>query len=122
MFIGDIFGGWEAQKPMKERTRYSGFTYIWDQHRFDPLANFGEYRIHFDFHDRGGIRNAFIYRWRLWSIPEVCELLREAGFGRIDIYWEDIDRSTGLGNSRFRRVTRTHNSEGWIAFFVASAS
>ncbi len=122
VFVGDIFGGWESQKPMKERTRYSGFTYIWDQARFNPLENFGEYRIHFKFHDRGGIRNAFIYRWRLWSIPEVCELLREAGFNRIDIYWEDIDRSTGQGNSRFRRVTRAPNSEGWIAFFVASVS
>jgi SAM-dependent methyltransferase len=122
VFIGDIFGGWEAQKPMKERTRYSGFTYVWDQARFDPVANFGEFHIHFEFHDGGGIRRAFTYHWRLWTIPEVLELLHEAGFDRVDIYWEDIDRSTGLGNSRFRRVTRTHNSEGWIAFFVASVS
>jgi len=120
VFIGDIFGGWEAQKPMEERTRYAGFTYVWDQSKFDPLANNGLYRIHFEFHDGGGIRNAFRYDWRLWSIPELRELLYEAGFKDVDIYFEEIDRSTGFGNSRFRRMTTAANSEGWIAYFVAS--
>jgi len=120
VFIGDIFGGWEAQKPMEERTRYAGFTYVWDQSKFDPLANNGLYKIHFEFHDGGGIRNAFRYDWRLWSIPELRELLYEAGFKDVDIYFEEIDRSTGFGNSRFRRMTTAANSEGWIAYFVAS--
>ncbi len=122
VFIGDIFGGWEAQKPMTERTRYAGFTYVWDQSAFDPVANHGEYNIHFEFHDGGGIRRAFTYHWRLWSMPEIRELLAEAGFGHVEFYWEDIDRRTGFGNSRFRRVERAKNSEGWIAFFVASVS
>jgi SAM-dependent methyltransferase len=122
LFIGDIFGGWEAQKPMEERTRYGGFTYVWDQTSYDPIANFGEYNIHFEFHDGGGIRRAFTYRWRLWTIPEITEILGEAGFDKVAIYWDEIDRKTGFGNSRFRRVRRTVNSEGWIAYFVASAS
>lgn len=122
LFIGDMFGGWEAQKPLKERTRYAGFTYIWDQEKYDPVSNIGDYNIHFKFHDRGGIRRAFTYHWRLWTIPEARELLHEAGFDSVDIYWEDIDRSTGFGNSRFRKVTKTRNSEGWIAFFVARVS
>ena len=120
VFIGDIFGGWEAQKPMEERTRHAGFTYVWDQSKFDPLANNGLYKIHFEFHDGGGIRNAFRYDWRLWSIPELRELLYEAGFKDVAIYFEEIDRSTGFGNSRFRRMTTAVNSEGWIAYFVAS--
>lgn len=122
LFIGDIFGGWEAQKPMKERTRYSGFTYVWDQTRFDPISNHAEFNIHFEFHNGGGIRRAFTYHWRLWSIPEITEILAEAGFDRVAIYWEEIDHSTGFGNSRFRRMTTARNAEGWIAFFVASVS
>ncbi len=122
IFIADMFGGWEAQKPMKERTRYSGFTYVWDQTKYDPVTNFGEYNIHFEFHDGGGIRRAFTYDWRLWTIPEGRGLLYEAGFDRVDVYWEDIDRSTGFGNSRFRKITTAKNSEGWIAFLVASMS
>lgn len=122
IFSGDMFGGWEAQKPMQERTRHSGFTYVWDQHKFDPIHNNGVYYIHFEYHDGGGIRRAFKYDWRLWTIPEVLELLDEAGFKDVKIYWEEIDRSTGFGNSKFRRQRTATNAEGWIAYFVASVS
>jgi SAM-dependent methyltransferase len=121
VFIGDAFGGWGAQKPSTERTRHRGFTYLWQLECFDPVANFGRFHIHFKFHDRGGIRRAFTYEWRLWSIPEIRELLEEAGFDHVDIYWEGFDARTGFGNSVFRRVRSTHNSQGWIGFFAAFA-
>ena len=121
VFIIDIFGGWEAQKPMVERSRYAGFTYLWECKSFDPVNNYGRYCIHFEFHDGGGIRNAFTYPWRLWSIPEIRELLLEAGFRRLDLYWEGFDKRTGLGNSVFRKIQKARNSQGWIAFFAASA-
>ncbi len=121
VFILDMFGGWEAQKPMIERTRYRGFTYMWECHHYDPVANFGQYYIHFKFHDRGEIKRAFSYAWRLWTIPEVREILLEAGFKKIDIYWEGFDQRTGFGNSVFRKITKAKNSPGWIAFFAASA-
>jgi len=120
LFIGDIFGGWESQKPLTERTRYRGFTYLWELDQYDPVANFARFHIHFEFHDRGGIRRAFTYNWRLWTIPEIVEILREAGFRDIDIYWEGIDRRSGYGNSVFRKTERAENAPGWIAFFVAS--
>ncbi|HET6347914.1 MAG TPA: class I SAM-dependent methyltransferase [Candidatus Krumholzibacteria bacterium] len=119
MFIGDIFGGWDTQKPKTERTRHSGFTYLWEMDRFDPVTNFVRFHIHFEFRDRGGIRRAFTYDWRLWSIPEIREILHEAGFRHVDIYWEGIDRRSGHGNSVFRRAERGENAPGWIAFFVA---
>jgi SAM-dependent methyltransferase len=122
VFIGDMFGGWDAQKPALERTRHRGFTYLWELEHFDPLANFGRFHIHFKFHDGGGIRRAFTYEWRQWSIPEVRELLHEAGFGNIEFYWEGFDPRTGIGNSVFRRVTSTQNSSGWIGFFAASVA
>jgi SAM-dependent methyltransferase len=120
LFIGDIFGGWEAQKPLTERTRYRGFTYLWQMDDYDPVANFARFHIHFKFHDRGGIRRAFTYNWRLWTIPEIVEILREAGFRNVDIYWEGIDKRSGFGNSVFRKTVQGENAPGWIAFFVAS--
>jgi SAM-dependent methyltransferase len=120
LFIGDIFGGWEAQKPLTERTRYRGFTYLWQLDYYDPVANFARFHIHFKFHDRGGIRRAFTYNWRLWTIPEIRELLEEAGFRHVEIFWEGIDRRSGFGNSVFRKTEKAENAPGWIAFFVAS--
>jgi SAM-dependent methyltransferase len=120
LFIGDIFGGWESEKPLTERTRYSGFTYLWQLDRYDPVANFARFHIHFKFNDRGGIRRAFTYDWRLWTIPEIREVLHEAGFRHVDIYWEGIDTRSGYGNSVFRKARTAQNAPGWIAFFVAS--
>jgi SAM-dependent methyltransferase len=120
VFICDIFGGWDAQKPTVERTRYRGFTYLWELEEYNPIENFARFHIHFKFHDRGGMRRAFTYEWRLWTIPEVRELLLEAGFRHIDIYWEGIDRRTGFGNSVFRKVTTARTDPAWIGFFVAS--
>jgi len=118
LFIGDIVGGWEAQKPSVERTRHSGFTYLWELERFDPVTNFIRFHIHFEFHDRGGIKRAFTYNWRLWSIPEIRELLHEAGFQDVEIYWEGVDKRSG--NSVFRKTEKGENSPAWIGFFVAS--
>jgi SAM-dependent methyltransferase len=120
VFICDMFGGWDVQKPRTERTRHRGFTYLWQLEAFDPVSNFARFHIHFKFHDRGGIRRAFTYEWRLWTVPEVRALLLEAGFDEVDVYWEGVDRPTGFGNSVFRKVTRERTSPGWIAFFVAS--
>ena len=37
------------------------------------------------------IENAFVYRWRLWSVPELREAMLEAGFRKTDVR-EDLDR------------------------------
>ena len=118
-FVLDLFGGWEAQMDdVVDKTRYAGFTYVWDQKSFDPVTNNGFYRIHFKFHGGGGIRNAFIYDWRLWTIPEIREELDAARFSESDVYWEGIESDTGEGNGVFRRVKKAENCPGWNAFIV----
>jgi hypothetical protein len=84
------------------------------------VENFARFHIHFEFRDGGGIRRAFTYNWRQWTIAELREILVEAGFRHVDIYWELIDKKSGFGNSIFRRVEHSENAPGWIAFFVAS--
>jgi len=120
ILVLDMFGGWESQMEETDRTRYQGYTYVWEQTRLDPISGRTEFRIHFKFHDGGGIRDAFVYDWRLWSLPEVRELLGEAGFGKVDIYWEGIDDETDEGSGEYELITETENSPGWIAFLVAT--
>ena len=119
MGVVDIFGGWESQMEVSDKTRHRGFTYDWQQTRFDPVSNETRFHIHFKFHDGGGIKNAFTYDWRLWSIPEVRELLEEAGFASTDVYWEGIDEETGEGDGDFRRVVEAENCPGWNALIIA---
>ena len=119
IFVLDIFGGWEAQMDVTDKTRYKGFTYVWDQKGVDPVTNLGLFHIHFKFHGGGGIKKAFVYDWRLWSIPEVSDALKSAGFGSVEVYWEGVDED-GDGNGVFRRVKRAENCPGWNAFIVGS--
>ena len=65
------------------------------------------------------LRRAFTYDWRHWTIPEVREALLEAGFSRVDIYWEGTDRATGKGNDVYTVRKTAEPDPGWIAYLVA---
>jgi len=104
VFFMDIWGGYESMKEQTERRRCRGFTYVWDQHSYDPLSGRLTCHIHFDFKKGPMLRRAFTYHWRLWTVPEIKELLAEAGFSRTTIYWEGEDaRGRGTGVFRPRR-------------------
>ncbi len=111
----DSFGGWDAQKELVERRRLrDGVTYVWEQQRFDPITHAIRCAIHFEFARGRPLRKAFEYDWRLWSLPELTELLAEAGFEGIEVLW---DVSTGAA-ARYRPRASGRNQAGWIAYVV----
>ena len=119
LFILDIFGGSDSQALKVEKRRRGDFTYIWRQASFDPISHHSVFHIDFRFRDGTKMKRAFTYDWRVWTIPEVRELLSAAGFAESIVYWEGTDRETQGGNGVFRRVSRTQNCPGWIAYIVA---
>lgn len=119
VFFLDHYGGWESQRPQTDRKRCKGFTYLWEQRSFNPVTFDADCRIHFEFRDGTSIRDAFTYDWRLWQIPEIRELLSEAGFRRTSVYWEGDDDKGG-GNGVFREVTRPEVCPVHIAYIVAA--
>ena len=120
IFVLDIFGGWESQMEAKEKTRNDGFTFTWEQKRFDPVTNHARFFIHFKLHEGGTIKKAFTYDWRMWSIPEVRDVLTEAGFENIRVYWEGVDHATGEGDGDFRPIDTAKNCPGWNALIISS--
>ncbi len=120
LLVLDMMGGSETFEGHREdRRRVKDFTYIWEQHRFDPITHDCTYFIHFHFRDGSKIDRAFRYDWRLWTIPEVREILLDAGFKRVDVYWEGTDRATGKGNDKYTVRTRADADPSWIAYMVA---
>lgn len=119
MLFLDLWGGSETQNEQVDRRRCGGFTYLWDQWKFDPLTYHSTCRIHFEFKDGSKMRNAFVYEWRLWTPPELTELLGEAGFSSWHFLWEGTDRKTGSGNGSYRKVERGNADRAWIAYLVA---
>ena len=119
LMVLDIMGGPQViEEDREESRRVDGFTYIWEHKRFDPINNLATYFIHFKFRDGSGFKRAFRYDWRVWSIPELRELLLEAGFSRVDVYWEGSD-ADGDGNGIFRRQRTAPADPAWIAYVVA---
>jgi hypothetical protein len=118
LFFLDLYGGWDGQRPQRERRRIrGGFTYIWDQYSFDPISHDVLNYIHFEFPDGTKIERAFEYDWRFWSMPEIKELLLEAGFSDVRVYW---DTSSDLSRDVYRERSRADNQQGWLAYVVAA--
>ena len=87
LLVADIEGGTEAIDVHEEIRRQRGFTYVWDQDYFDAITHYALCYIHFRFPDRSEIKRAFSYDWRIWTLPEVRELMLEVGFRKADVYW-----------------------------------
>jgi hypothetical protein len=117
IFIVDCFGGSDCQQKNVEYTNFPGFTYYWDQEHFDPVTNGGLFHIHFKRKGEKKRERVFTYDWRMWTIPEIREVMLEAGFRRTHVYWEGTTRS-GEGDGKFKRVEEGEECEGWVAYVV----
>ena len=118
VFFLDVFGGSEAISEMKEKTKLDGFTYVWHQARYRPVTGEIRCHIHFHFPDGSKLKKDFTYDWRLWTLPEIRELLHEAGFGTVTVYWEGVDED-GEGNGVYEPDPKGEADPAWIAYIVA---
>ncbi len=129
IFFQDFYGGSESMEEREdervcELPNGGKFTYIWDQHRFRPVTGEVECRIHFKFKDGSKMKNAFVYHWRLWTLPEIQELLAEAGFSKTTVYWEgdeldDDGEPTGEGNGEFKPEPHGEADPAFICYIVS---
>lgn len=123
ILVCDLFGGYESiEDERQEETEHDDFTYVWDQAKFNPITHDAVFHIHFKFPDNSRIQRAFTYEWRLWTIPEVRELMIEAGFDRADVYWEESDDKSGEGTGKFIKTDDGESDPAWIAYIVGVKS
>ena len=118
VFFLDAFGGYEAFEEMKEKTKYDNFTYVWDQAHYYPVTGEMTCYIHFKFPDGSKMKRAFEYTWRLWTLPEILEMLAETGFRNPTVYWEGTDED-GEGDGVFTPEQHGEADAGWISYIVA---
>ena len=126
MLILDAYGGYEAPMVLTESRDCqdddgNDFTYIWDQSTFNPIDSCMNCLIHFEFPDQSRMESAFSYHWRLWTLPEIREILYEAGFSTVDIYWEGTDEIKNEGNGIYTPSEIGDADPGWVCYIVAQA-
>jgi SAM-dependent methyltransferase len=123
VFFLDAYGGYDSYRVVTEERALNDpelgpFTYLWEQASFDPVSGRLGCHIHFAFPDGSRLERAFTYDWRLWSLPEIRELLAEAGFSRVTVYWQGWD-ADGNPDGNFVPVERGAADAGWIAYLTA---
>lgn len=77
--------------------------YTWEHRSADILNARVENAIHFRIELDGEIVqelfDAFVYRWRLWSIVELRDAMHEVGFGDVQVFAEVADGARPIGSS-----------------------
>lgn len=123
IMILDLFGGSESESP-ETQERYIDnndqirpFTFEFERKSFNPISRISNYSIHFKYDDGTELLDAFTYEYRMWSITEIRDLFKEAGFTKSLVYWEDFN-DEGLGNGEFYKTEKEENSLNWSAYIV----
>ncbi len=82
--------------------------YTWEQRHADPLSGRVQNAIHFRVLVGGEVvrelTDAFVYDWRLWSVPELRDAMLEAGFARTEVFAQIPDARDGSGRVYVRPV------------------
>ena len=129
VFVLDAFGGTDAMETLKEDRKIPAsigpdgrklpaFTYVWEQASFNVVDHRIRCHIHFRFADGSKLKRAFTYDWRLWTLPELQEILLEAGFSEAEVYLEGWDDERDESDGVFRRRTHYENMAGWVGYVV----
>jgi hypothetical protein len=122
IFFMDAYGGYDSFREIEEEREIedgdSSFTYIWEQEKYEPISGGLICHIHSNFPDGSRLEHAFGYDWRLWTLPEILELLDEAGFSRVSVYWQGFDED-GEADGIFKPVTEGEADAGWICYITA---
>lgn len=123
VFFLDAYGGYdsfcevEEEREIESGTKIGDFTYTWEQASFNPINHDLTCYIHFTFNDGSDLPQAFAYHWRLWTLPEIQDLLHEVGF-KTSIYWQGWD-DDGDADGDFYQATEADSDAGWICYIVA---
>jgi hypothetical protein len=116
----DCYGGSEAFTECREKRKVNkDFHYIWEQAEYSPITGHMSCFIHFHFADGSKMNRAFEYTWRMWTLPELREVLDEAGFARTTVYWEGTDEDTNEGNGEYTPEEKGEADPAFIAYLVA---
>jgi SAM-dependent methyltransferase len=125
----DAFGGTGAAQELVETRRVPAsrgpggervpsFRYVWEQASFNPVDHRLRCHIHFRLRDGREIRRAFTYDWRMWTLPELRDLLAEAGFRESLVYIQDWDDEAHEAAGTYSRRRRFENQISWLGYVI----
>ncbi len=119
----DIYGGVDAfALGESEIELRNGVRYVWEQREADPMTAQVVNAMHFHPEHGPALMDAFVYHWRLWSVPELRDAMTEAGFTRIEIHDRFGDAVDDDGKLFLRPIESADDlDENFVVYVVARA-
>jgi SAM-dependent methyltransferase len=102
----DVLGGPRFMKPHADE--HEGWRF--EQETFDPITRRARFALWL------GDERAFTYDWRLWSVPELVDAMREVGLAP-EVYWQ---AEAGARAGIYRRRASAEPREDWVAYVVGA--
>ncbi len=134
VFICDTYGGASAYALGAVQRTHPGppsdpslrIRYTWEQREANPLTARVVNALHFRVMRHSEVEqeltDAFIYRWRLWSIPELRDAMAEAGFTSTAVYAQLPDAQDSEGRYHIRPLESPEDlEESYIVCVAARA-
>ena len=116
----DHLGGAELLTGCIRKRRVDDFIYISEWSAVDPITHDLTIKISYSIKGRPLMRNVFVYGFRLWSLPELQEILAEAGFRNVNVVWE-CRFSNDVVTFRKAAHGYAYNPQDWYAIVVGQA-
>lgn len=133
VFLCDIYSGEGSFAPCEIHREHripdgphkaKRVRYTWEQRDADPTTGMVTNVLHFRVEHAGKIEaefeEAFIYHWRLWSIPELRDAMLDAGFTTTQVYTKQPDAIDEAGKIYIRPLDDPADSadldESFIVF------
>jgi len=125
LFLLDVMGGSRVMDVSEDKTvipktrSHPRLTYYWEQKSFDGFSHHTKFGMHFKVgNSKRRLKNVFTYDWRLWTMPELIDLLKEAGFKKTFIYGEGTRRD-GTGTGIYKQQTYETDCLVWVSYLIA---
>lgn len=130
ILVADLYGGSRAMQNGSYERRVQGpqgerIDYVFEQRETNPITARVVDALHFTVKPRGTkratvLKDAFVYDWRLWNIPELVDAMKDAGFKNVEVH----DRlGIALDQHGALRVQPSSSGEqmdeDWVVYVVA---
>lgn len=138
VFVCDLYGGRDAFSPGKIiqmlRAPKSApwnselVEYTFEQRAADPISGLVLDALHFRVWAKPNksktpnleLKDAFVYHWRLWSLPELRDALTEVGFRSVEVH-DRLGDAVDADGKLYLNPNKKDNplDENWVVYVVA---
>lgn len=127
VFVADMYGGPSAFRTTTQRRSLelpdgTPVRYEFEQREADALTGLVTNALHFTVGKGKAalqLRDAFTYHWRLWSLPELADAFKDAGFPHHEFH--DFDGGALDAEGHFHTRAISHGDEleaNWVVYAV----